>query len=125
MLVEFDGIHDGKDSPFDLNGRPHTEHIKDHGHFEDSPWDWIVNYRKVWIGLSPTTYCLIPRRFAIISDSSFDESFTHPLYFPVATANHNPEEPSTAVDINLCIGGGAIQRCYNTKKQISTISELG
>lgn len=107
-----------------MHGRPHTEHIKDHRHFEDFPWDWIVNYWKLRIDFSPTTYsCLIPRRFAIISDSSFDDSFAHPLYFPVATTNHNPAEPSTAVDINLFIGGGAIQRCYNTKKQIGTVSE--
>ena len=47
--VDFDGISDAKDSPYDQEGRPHIEHVKDHGHYEDFPWDWIVRYRKEWV----------------------------------------------------------------------------
>jgi hypothetical protein len=47
--VEFDGINDAKDSPYNRDGRPHIEHVKDHGHYEDFPWDDIVSYRKEWV----------------------------------------------------------------------------
>lgn len=47
--VDFDGINDAKDSPYDHERKPHIEHVKDHGHFEDFPWDWIVNYREEWV----------------------------------------------------------------------------
>ncbi|UCG82671.1 MAG: transglutaminase domain-containing protein [Dehalococcoidia bacterium] len=42
--VEFDGINDAKDSPYDQEGRVHVEHIKDHGTFDDLPWDWMWEY---------------------------------------------------------------------------------
>jgi transglutaminase-like putative cysteine protease len=44
--VEFDGINDAKDSPYDLDGRVHVEHIKDHGTFDDLPWTWMWEYLK-------------------------------------------------------------------------------
>ena len=47
--VEFDGTADAKDPPRDREGRPHIEHVKDHGHYEDFPWDWIVSYRREWV----------------------------------------------------------------------------
>jgi transglutaminase-like putative cysteine protease len=47
--VEFDGTADAKDSPLNVEGRPHIEHVKDHGHFPDLPWDFIVEYRKQWV----------------------------------------------------------------------------
>jgi transglutaminase-like putative cysteine protease len=47
--VEFDGTGDAKDSPRSADGRPHIEHVKDHGHFEDFPWEFIVSYRKEWV----------------------------------------------------------------------------
>ncbi len=49
VQVEFDGINDAKDSPYNRDGRPHIEHVKDHGHYEDFPWDEIVSYRKEWV----------------------------------------------------------------------------
>jgi hypothetical protein len=42
--VEFDGTSDAKDSPCDQDGRKHIEHIKDHGTFDDLPWDWMWEY---------------------------------------------------------------------------------
>jgi transglutaminase-like putative cysteine protease len=47
--VEFDGEHDAKDSLLNVEGRPHMEHVKDHGTFADFPWDFIVEYRKQWV----------------------------------------------------------------------------
>ncbi len=47
--VDFDGVNDAKDSPCDREGRPHIEHVKDHGHYADFPWDEIVRYRKEWV----------------------------------------------------------------------------
>ena len=47
--VEFDGVNDAKDSPYNRDGKPHIEHVKDHGHYADFPWDDIVNYRKEWV----------------------------------------------------------------------------
>ena len=47
--VEFDGVNDAKDSPYNRDGKPHIEHVKDHGHYVDFPWDDIVNYRKEWV----------------------------------------------------------------------------
>jgi len=46
--VEFDGVNDAKDSPYDLDGRPHVEHIKYHGPYEDFPWDDILKYYMEW-----------------------------------------------------------------------------
>ncbi len=47
--VDFDGINNAKDSPYNQEGKPHIEHVKDHGHYADFPWDEIVNYRKEWV----------------------------------------------------------------------------
>ncbi len=47
--VEFDGINDARDSLYDQEGRKHTEHVRDHGHYDDFPWDFIVSYRKEWV----------------------------------------------------------------------------
>ncbi len=47
--VDFDGINDAKDGAYNQEGKPHIEHIKDHGHYEDFPWDEIVSYRKEWV----------------------------------------------------------------------------
>jgi transglutaminase-like putative cysteine protease len=47
--VEFDGVNDAKDSPRARDGRPHIEHVKDHGYWADYPWDEIVSYRKGWV----------------------------------------------------------------------------
>lgn len=55
--VDFDGINDARDSAYNVNGRAHIEHVKDHGHYDDFPWDEIVSYRKQWaaqIGLAWT-----------------------------------------------------------------------
>lgn len=48
--VEFDGVNDAKDSPYDLDGNPHVEHIKYHGPYDDFPWDEITNYYVEWSG---------------------------------------------------------------------------
>jgi len=47
--VEFDGVNDARDSSHSADGRPHIEHVKDHGHRADFPWDEIVSYRKAWV----------------------------------------------------------------------------
>ena len=47
--VEFDGINDAKDSPYDLDGNPHIEHLKYHGPYEDFPWDEVLNYYRAWV----------------------------------------------------------------------------
>jgi transglutaminase-like putative cysteine protease len=49
--VEFDGVHDAKDSPYDLDGKPHVEHLKYHGPYDDFPWDEILNYYMEWSAL--------------------------------------------------------------------------
>lgn len=49
--VEFDGVHDVKDSPYDLDGKPHVEHLKYHGPYDDFPWDEILNYYMEWSAL--------------------------------------------------------------------------
>jgi transglutaminase-like putative cysteine protease len=46
--VEFDGVNDAKDSPYDLDGNPHVEHIKYHGPYDDFPWDEIQDYYAEW-----------------------------------------------------------------------------
>lgn len=48
--VEFDGQNDAKDSPYDLDGNPHIEHLKYHGPYDDFPWDEILNYYMEWAG---------------------------------------------------------------------------
>ena len=47
--VEFDGINDAKDSAYNKEGKPHIEHIKDHGHYEDFPLDYLLNYCEQWV----------------------------------------------------------------------------
>jgi transglutaminase-like putative cysteine protease len=47
--VEFDGTSDAKDSSHTSDGRLHIEHVKDHGHFDDFPWDFIESYRRQWV----------------------------------------------------------------------------
>lgn len=49
--VEFDGVNDSKDSPYDLDGKPHIEHLKYHGPYDDFPWDEILNYYVEWSAL--------------------------------------------------------------------------
>ncbi len=49
--VDFDGINHAKDSPYDQDGKPHIEHLKYHGPYEDFPWDEISNYYKEWAAL--------------------------------------------------------------------------
>lgn len=48
--VEFDGVNDAKDSTHDLDGKPHVEHIKYHGPYDDFPWDEIQKYYLEWAG---------------------------------------------------------------------------
>jgi transglutaminase-like putative cysteine protease len=47
--VDFDGIHDARDSAFNARGKPHIEYVKDHGTFDDFPWDFILSYRQKWV----------------------------------------------------------------------------
>ncbi len=47
--VEFDGIHDARDSACNQRGKPHMELVKDHGTYDDFPWDFISSYREEWI----------------------------------------------------------------------------
>ncbi len=47
--VDFDGTKDAKDSPYNRDGKHHIEHVKDHGHFLDFPWDEIDGYRREWV----------------------------------------------------------------------------
>jgi transglutaminase-like putative cysteine protease len=44
VTVEFDGMNNAKDSPYDRDGKKHIEHIKDHGTFDDLPWEWMWEY---------------------------------------------------------------------------------
>ena len=47
--VDFDGENDAKDSSHNLDGKLHIEHLKDHGPYEDFPWDMVQNYYKQWV----------------------------------------------------------------------------
>ena len=47
--VEFDGFNDARDSAHDQEGKPHIEHEKDHGHFDDFPFDYIRQYQREWV----------------------------------------------------------------------------
>jgi len=47
--VEFDGVNDAKDSAYNREGKRHIEHVKDHGHFDDFPWDYIRKYQQEWV----------------------------------------------------------------------------
>jgi transglutaminase-like putative cysteine protease len=42
--VDFYGADDAKDSALDQKGNPHIDHIEDHGHFADLPWDEMQRY---------------------------------------------------------------------------------
>jgi len=46
--VEFDGVHDAKDSTHTEDGAPHMEHLAYHGPYADFPWDEILEYYKGW-----------------------------------------------------------------------------
>ena len=43
--VEFDGKHDAMFHSHNLDGKLHIEYVKDHGHFDDLPFDTITNLR--------------------------------------------------------------------------------
>ena len=47
--VEFDGEHDAKDSPLDMDGNLHIEHLEYHGPYSDFPWEVIQSYYKKWL----------------------------------------------------------------------------
>lgn len=47
--VEFDGEHDAKDSPRNVKGEPHIEHVEYHGPYEDFPWDEVKDYYRKWL----------------------------------------------------------------------------
>jgi len=47
--VEFDGINDARDSSHNVKGEPHMQLAKDHGTYEDFPWDFILSYRQEWV----------------------------------------------------------------------------
>ena len=47
--VEFDGVNDAKDSAYDGEGEPHIEHVRDHGHFADFPFDYVREYQREWV----------------------------------------------------------------------------
>jgi transglutaminase-like putative cysteine protease len=47
--VEFDGINDARDSSYNIKGEPHMQLAKDHGTYEDFPWDFILSYRQEWV----------------------------------------------------------------------------
>jgi transglutaminase-like putative cysteine protease len=49
ISVEFDGEHDAKDSPCNVKGEPHIEHIEYHGPYADFPWDEMRDYYKKWL----------------------------------------------------------------------------
>jgi len=50
--VEFNGIHDAVFHEFDLQGNRHMEYIRDHGHFQDLPFERIVeDIRKAYPGM--------------------------------------------------------------------------
>ncbi|MCJ7522534.1 MAG: transglutaminase family protein [Dehalococcoidia bacterium] len=49
LPVEFDGDSDAKDSVCSREGKPHIEHVKDHGHFDDFPLDYIRKYQQEWV----------------------------------------------------------------------------
>ena len=47
--VEFDGVNDAKDSAYNREGERHIEHIKDHGHFDDLPFEYMRKYAQEWV----------------------------------------------------------------------------
>jgi transglutaminase-like putative cysteine protease len=49
VAVEFDGEHDAKDSPRNVKGEPHIEHVEYHGPYDDFPWEEVRVYYKKWL----------------------------------------------------------------------------
>ena len=47
--VDFDGENDAKDSPYDLDGRLHIEHLQHHGPYAVFPWEEALGYYKDWV----------------------------------------------------------------------------
>ena len=47
--VEFDGIHDARDSAYNQRGKPHIEYVTDHGTYDDFPFDYIRKYQQEWV----------------------------------------------------------------------------
>ena len=47
--VDFDGIHDARDSAYNQRGKPHIEYVVDHGTYDDFPWNFILSYRQEWV----------------------------------------------------------------------------
>ena len=47
--VEFDGVNDARDSAYNREGKRHIEHVKEHGHFDDFPFDYIREYQREWV----------------------------------------------------------------------------
>ena len=43
--VEFDGRHDAILPSHNLDGKPHIEYVEDRGHYDDLPFDTIINLR--------------------------------------------------------------------------------
>ena len=43
--VEFDGESDAVFHSHNLDGKPHIEYVKDHGHYDDLPFEMITNLR--------------------------------------------------------------------------------
>ena len=46
LPVDFDGEHDAKIHPTDIDGKLHTEYVKFHGSFQDLPHTQIINATK-------------------------------------------------------------------------------
>jgi len=47
--VDFDGTGDARDSAYDQEGKRHIEHVKDHGQYDDFPWDYVKQYQREWV----------------------------------------------------------------------------
>lgn len=47
--LEFDGIRDSIFHPFDKSGNKHMEYIREHGSFDDLPWDMLlIQFKKAY-----------------------------------------------------------------------------
>ncbi|MFO8009914.1 MAG: transglutaminase family protein [Dehalococcoidia bacterium] len=47
--VEFDGTHDAMLPETDLSGKPYIEYVEKFGHFDDLPFEWIVEaLARIW-----------------------------------------------------------------------------
>jgi transglutaminase-like putative cysteine protease len=40
--LDFDGVHDSVHHPYDLKGRKHMEFLREHGEFDDLPYDLVL-----------------------------------------------------------------------------------